>query len=355
MKVEELQQQLRETLLKAARDRQRMKIGQLACYGGATIYFLGIILFGGLMTTFAHDYATNPNPTFWEANRLLMLIIPLFAIITIGGMTLAFFGKRFAAAEQSAVRGVIRQLFPDARCYIETVEVSTGQIISPSRLFDGIAKADNLLAHSFGSIVFDRDGQKLTIRDIIVRELPSGRQASSVITLAKAMFGGAFARRAENLASGFRGMMADAPLRQTVNGSVVIFPDHLEKHLDYLARSLQKLKNKGDCKLVQLEDPLFERYFAVYATDEITARVVLTPAMMTRVTTLREKYGRDIMLSFSNNHFYFAVPMPEGFLTLGSNAGNAVRDLHASIETARAILDDLKIKTETGTKPDISL
>jgi hypothetical protein len=190
---------------------------------------------------------------------------------------------------------------------------------------------------------------------LTVRKTASQSQIGGYAMLLKTMFGGVFAKRVENVAGSFRGLFANAKLSKAINGSIVIFPDHLEQHLDYLARSLQSLKSMGDCKLVQLEDPEFERYFAVYATDEITARYVLTPAMMLRMTELRRKYNRDVMLSFSGDRFYFAVSMPEGFLTLGSNADNAVYDLCDNIETVRTILKELRLDKGLEAKKEIVL
>ena len=37
------------------------------------------------------------------------------------------------------------------------------------------------------------------------------------------------------------------------------------------------MKEKYGAKFVHLEDPEFERHFAVYADDEVEARMVLTP------------------------------------------------------------------------------
>ena len=161
------------------------------------------------------------------------------------------------------------------------------------------------------------------------------------------MYKGLFSIRAENIASAFRGMFAEATLEKKINGTVVILPDHLESHLDYLAKNIQALKNVNGNRLVRLEDVEFERYFAVYSNDEITARYLLTPAMMLRMTELKKKYNRDIMLSFSENRFYFAVAMPEGFLTLGNSSltsGEALKDLYDNFTAARKILTDLKIK-----------
>jgi hypothetical protein len=133
----------------------------------------------------------------------------------------------------------------------------------------------------------------------------------------------------------------------------VILPDHLERHLDYLAKSIQAIKNVNGNKLVVLEDVEFERYFAVYSTDEVLARYVLTPAMMRRMTELRKKYKRDVMLSFNGDAFFFAVTMPEGFLTLGKgavNSGKAAGGLYDHIMASREILKDLKLDKIPDTK-----
>jgi hypothetical protein len=325
-----------------------VKISQMICYGGAAIYFIGIfalqgLLFSGNGSPFMHDYVANPNPTFWEANKMLMFIIPLFVLITLGSAGLGYFYKKFTTDEQNTVRRIIKQMFPDAKCYLEGKEALLLPIYG-SRFFDGIARRNEIAGYIFGNVVFELNGQKLNIQDLVVRKMSSQSQVGNISIMLKAMFGGVFARRVENVASSFRGLFANAKLAKAINGSIVIFPDHLEQHLDYLAHSLQSLKSTGDCKLVQLEDVEFERYFAVYATDEITARYILTPAMMLRMTELRRKYKRDVMLSFSGDQFYFAVSMPEGFLTLGGNTKNTVYDLYDNIETARTILKELKLE-----------
>ncbi|MCS3227875.1 DUF3137 domain-containing protein [Parabacteroides distasonis] len=77
------------------------------------------------------------------------------------------------------------------------------------------------------------------------------------------------------------------------------------------------MKEKYGAKFVHLEDPEFERHFAVYADDEVEARMVLTPAMMRKLTALRKSFSRDLMLSFNGNMFYYASDTPDGFLRPG--------------------------------------
>jgi hypothetical protein len=53
------------------------------------------------------------------------------------------------------------------------------------------------------------------------------------------------------------------------------------------------------------------------------------------------------MLSFNEDKFFFAVAMPEGFMTLGDAplaSGEALKDLYDNFVAARDTLNDLKIK-----------
>ena len=56
------------------------------CYGGTLIYVLGIIAIqvlavSGKSSLFTNDYALNLNPTFFEQNKMLVLVIPLLVLI----------------------------------------------------------------------------------------------------------------------------------------------------------------------------------------------------------------------------------------------------------------------------------
>ncbi|MCL2651177.1 MAG: DUF3137 domain-containing protein [Candidatus Azobacteroides sp.] len=354
-KITQLQQELYATLKQAERNRRKLSVFRALCYGGALIYFLGIIAvqvfaYSGHSSLFTNDYTLNPNPTFLEQNKMLIVIAPLFVLITLGSFGLSIYYRKFTEAEQSSIRRIIKTMFPDAKLALLPSDVST-LLLQQSNFFGGM-NSQNASGYSFGMVIFENDGHKITFRDISMNKGKQGNwfSQSSVggfFLIFKMMFKGIFAKRVENIASNFRGMFADAQLEKKINGSVVVLPDHLESRLDYLAKNIQALKNVNGNKLVKLEDIEFERYFAVYASDEITARYVLTPAMMLRMTELKKKYNRDIMLSFNGNRFFFAVAMPEGFLTLGSHSltsGEALSDLYDNFAAAQGILGDLKLK-----------
>ncbi|MDR2148667.1 MAG: DUF3137 domain-containing protein [Tannerella sp.] len=352
-KIEHLQQELHATLKQAERNRRRTGIFRILTYGGALVYFAGVIAFqvftysGGDTSFF---YTPNPDPTFFERYKMLILIAPLFILITVGGFGLGFYYRKFTEAEQNSIRRIIREMFPEAKLALLPSEVSPSLLLQ-SNFFGGM---DSRYAggHSFGTVIFENGDRKITFRDAVIN---TGKQesrlaqtsAGGLLLVFQAVFKGLFAKRVENIAGNFRGMFADARLEKKISGSVVVLPDRLESRLDYLAKNIQALKNVNGNRLVSLEDVEFERYFAVYAGDEITARYVLTPAMMLRMTELERKYNRDMMLSFSGDRFFFAVAMPEGFLTLGSSSltsGEALQDLYDNFAAARDILNDLKLK-----------
>ncbi|MDR2470291.1 MAG: DUF3137 domain-containing protein [Tannerella sp.] len=352
-KIQQLQQALDAAHRRTKVRRRVLRISQAVCYGGSIVYFIGLSLsfvlcWSGSASFFVHDCTLNPSPTFWEANRTLFIVAPLILLITLGSVGVSYFYRRFSADEQNAVRRIIHEMFPDARSHIGMSPVLS-TLLSDSHFFHSMSHRKQFDACSFGSIAFEQELPKLAIRDILIRKASGAlahTQIGALQYIFKFLMKAVFARRLENAGISFRGLFATARLTRTLQGSVVILPDRLERHLDYVALNIQALKNMNGNKLVHMEDEAFERHFVVYATDEILARYVLTPAMMLRMTQLRNRYGRDLMFSFNGARFFFAVAMPEGFLTLDSRHatdGRTVRDLYDSVIAAREILRDLKI------------
>ena len=351
-KIEQLQQELFATLKQAARNRRKTGYFRALCYGGSLLYFLGVVV----MLVFVYSsgdtsffYSVNPDSSFFEQYKILIIIASLFLLITIGSFGLSAYLSKYATAEQNAVRRIFRTMFPDARIALLPSEVST-MLLQQSNFFGEINNR-HTTGYSYGLVIFENGNHKITVRDMVLHKgrganLLSQSLVGSYLLIFNMLFKGLFSKRVENIAANFRGMFADAQLEKKINGSVVVLPDHLESKFSYLAKNIQALKSVNGNKLVQLEDIEFERYFVVYASDEILARYVLTPAMMLRMTALKKKYNRDIMLSFNGNRFFFAVAMPEGFLTLGHTpltSGETLNDLYDNILTTQELLNDLKL------------
>ena len=57
-----------------------------------------------------------------------------------------------------------------------------------------------------------------------------------------------------------------------------------------------------------LEDPAFEKLFAVYATDQVEARYLLSPSLMERLVASRQKLDAKVQAAFMDDHVILAIP-----------------------------------------------
>lgn len=105
----------------------------------------------------------------------------------------------------------------------------------------------------------------------------------------------------------FRGLLFASDFHKHFSGETFVDTDTMERMFGKLGRRFQKWNTSRKGDLIKMENPEFEKQFAVYSTNEQEARYILTPSMMERMNTLREKMNAPIAFSFRNNHLYIAV------------------------------------------------
>ena len=86
-----------------------------------------------------------------------------------------------------------------------------------------------------------------------------------------------------------------------------MLPDTAERLFGALGHALQGLNPSRD-QLVKLENPDFERAFVVYASNQIEARYILTPALMERILEYQRRTGAELRLGFVDSCVYVAIP-----------------------------------------------
>lgn len=173
-------------------------------------------------------------------------------------------------------------------------------------------------ATSYGRLEIPVGERTMQVCDVGITPLHGRDLAANPLTmLYRSIVRPIFGARVESTMHTFRGMFGYCRTRREFRGYVLLLPDHLENRVGYLAQTVQRIRQKNGAKFVHLEDPEFESLFAVYADDEIEARMVLTPAMMRRMTELRRSFNRDLMISFRGDTLYFASETPDGFLRPG--------------------------------------
>lgn len=275
-----------------------------------TVVWFGFCgIFGGFLVD-RTDYETSVT-----TGKYLMIGFAVFFVLHFAFM------KCFAALnkrETYTMAHIIYLLFPGAR-YNPSGSIQP-KVFADSRLFGTALSSGNSVSSTcYGRLDIPVGNDMMTVVDAGVTSANSKDfSAFNFLEVPYQYFiRPIFGVRIESTMHSFRGMFGCCKLNRTFRGYVMLLPDHLENKIGYLAQTIQGMKEKYGAKFVHLEDPEFERHFAVYADDEVEARMVLTPAMMRKLTALRKSFSRDLMLSFNGNMFYYASDTPDGFLRPG--------------------------------------
>ncbi|MBR1840508.1 MAG: DUF3137 domain-containing protein [Alphaproteobacteria bacterium] len=108
----------------------------------------------------------------------------------------------------------------------------------------------------------------------------------------------------------FTGVCVLLEMNKNFTGRTVVLQDRGILNSFYKIKGLQNVK---------LEDSLFEKYFEVYADNQIEARYLLTTGFMERIIKLRDLYeGKSIQFCFQNNTLLLAVPTKQNMFEANS-------------------------------------
>jgi hypothetical protein len=109
----------------------------------------------------------------------------------------------------------------------------------------------------------------------------------------------------------FKGIVFVADFNKNFNGVTVIRPKDFGAALG--AWFSTNLFSFGDKDLVKLENTDFDKAFVTYATDQVEARYILTPAMMERILNLHNRAKYAISLSFIESRMYIGFPLDRNY------------------------------------------
>jgi len=152
----------------------------------------------------------------------------------------------------------------------------------------------------------------------------------------------------------FKGIFFVADFNKHFNGLTVVLPDVAENLLGRLGQMFQSWNIAREGDLVRLEDPVFEKRFVVYSTDQIEARYLLSTALMSRIVEYMDRTGCQVYLSFARSSIHVAIPYwrdlfePRLFKTVldPQLAEGYLRDLLL----VTSIIDELDLNTRIWTK-----
>jgi uncharacterized membrane protein len=151
----------------------------------------------------------------------------------------------------------------------------------------------------------------------------------------------------------FKGLFLIADFNKSFQGHTLVIPDYTERYLGYLAQDLQALNSQRG-ELIRLEDPEFERLFAVYSNDQIEARYILSTSLMQQLVDFTKKAKRHIFISFINDKIYMAIQYDEDLfepkLFQSMVDFTPVREYFETLQLMMGVVEDLNLNRRVWTK-----
>ena len=112
----------------------------------------------------------------------------------------------------------------------------------------------------------------------------------------------------------FKGVFFIADFNKDFRTSTLVIPTTAERTFGgTIGTWIKKMGSAGRGALVKLENPEFEKMFAVYAQDAIEARYILTPNIMERMMAIQRRFPGDVAFAFHASSIYIAIPLREDF------------------------------------------
>ena len=114
------------------------------------------------------------------------------------------------------------------------------------------------------------------------------------------------------------------------------------------------LKNSEKLNKIRLEDPVFDRKYNAYSSDEVEGRYLLTTAFMERFKNLHTAFGsRCAKCSFYDNTIMFSISTKKNLFEIGNlflpvNNCRYVDKFLAEISAVLDLIDYFKLDEKTG-------
>ncbi|MBD2498273.1 DUF3137 domain-containing protein [Nostoc sp. FACHB-280] len=97
----------------------------------------------------------------------------------------------------------------------------------------------------------------------------------------------------------FKGLFFQANFNKKISGKTIVLPN-------FANTNLNALNNRNE-QQIKLEDLEFSKFFTVYGDDQVEARYILSPNLMTKLVQFRKRAKKNIYVSFVQNMIYIAI------------------------------------------------
>lgn len=352
-KIQEAYSETSSALNSIYKKRKVATVSQKVMWLLTGMYFLLMLLFPlsnyypdkfPALFTFLEQFKS----TIERPYAILYPIIPVFLLIYLTTFLFGSFFKKFKLLETETFSKMFKILFPQFH-FSQSSQLHINQI-KESKLFSWI-KADTTII-TYGLMTTEVNDVKLHISDFgiieenminkVITFLMKVPFLNFIVLIYQFIIKNLFSSKSpENVYYTFRGMYVRANFNKQLNGATVLVPNSIKSRIDRYV----SFKFKEEERVI-LEDVRFAEYFTVYSTDQVEARYVLSSTIMEKIVQLREKFDRNIMLSFLNNKMFLTVENPNGIFSFPSgklDSIEVIEEIVLDIQTAQGLVEDFNL------------
>jgi len=105
----------------------------------------------------------------------------------------------------------------------------------------------------------------------------------------------------------FQGLFIVSEFNKKFHGQTVVLPDTAQSTFGSLIGNWLQSKNMARDELVKMDDPLFEKEFVVYSTDQVEARYILSHSLMKKLLNFKHKSKHPLHISFIGSNIHMAI------------------------------------------------
>lgn len=151
----------------------------------------------------------------------------------------------------------------------------------------------------------------------------------------------------------FKGLFIIVDFNKNFKGRTYVLPDINNKtYSKFLFLGEKQKTSYGE--LVKLENPEFEKICAVFSTDQIEARYILSTSLMDRIVKFRQRIKREVFFCFANSQIYIAIPFRiklfEPKIIKKTIEFSLLQTYYEVLLNTIAIVDELNLNTRIWTK-----
>lgn len=152
----------------------------------------------------------------------------------------------------------------------------------------------------------------------------------------------------------FQGLFIVSEFNKNFKGRTVVLPDSAQSTFGNLVGNWLQSNNMNRNELVKMDSVAFEKAFVVYSSDQIEARYILSPLLMSKLLAFKKRSKHPLSISFTGGNIFMAIAYnkdlfePSVFHSLLKYkiAMEYVQTLHLAI----GIVEELKLNQKLWSK-----